>query len=73
MMVVSVLPCAVQVDLTWVQLDVLLLFKDAVDDGLQHLVQIQHADSLTEKQYVGDVSSASVLQGFFSKCVYLHI
>lgn len=45
----SVLPCAVQVDLTWVQLNILLLIKDAVDDGLQHLVQIQHANSLTSK------------------------
>lgn len=45
----SMLPHAVQVDLAWVQLNILLLVKDAVDDGLQHLMQIQHADSLTEK------------------------
>lgn len=45
----SVLPCAVQVDLTWVQLNILLLIKDAVDDGLQHLMQIQHPNSLTSK------------------------
>lgn len=44
----SVVPCAVEVDLTRVQLNVLPLIEDAVDDGLQHLVQIQHADSLKE-------------------------
>lgn len=38
---------AIQVDLTRIQLDILLLIKDAVDDGPQHLVQIWHADSLT--------------------------
>lgn len=42
----SVVPCSVQVDLTRVQLNVFLLIEDAVDDGLQHLVQIQHADGL---------------------------
>lgn len=42
----SVVPCSVQVDLTRVQLNVFLLIKDAVDDGLQHLVQIQHANGL---------------------------
>lgn len=47
----SVLPCAVQLDLTRVQLNVFLLIKDAVDDGLQHVMQIQHANSLTPKQY----------------------
>lgn len=59
----SFLPRAVQVDLTWVQLNVLLLVKDAVDDGLQHLVQIQHANSLTAETYhmSGNISSASVL------------
>lgn len=44
----SVVPCAVEVDLTRVQLNVLPLIEDAVDDGLQHLVQIQHANSLKE-------------------------
>lgn len=29
-----VLPCAVQVDLAWIQLNILLLIKDAIDDGL---------------------------------------
>lgn len=47
----SDLPCAVQVDLTWVKFNVLFLIKDAVDDGLQHLMQIQHANSLIAKQY----------------------
>ena len=45
------LPRAVQVDLTRVQLDVLLLIKDAINDGLQHLMQIQHANSLPAKPY----------------------
>lgn len=49
MCAVTCLP-AIQVDLTRVQLDILLLIKDAVDDGLQHLVQIWHANSLTAKQ-----------------------
>lgn len=48
--VLGLLPCSVQVDLTWVQFNILLLIKDAVDDGLQHLMQIQHANSLTAKQ-----------------------
>lgn len=47
----SDLPCAIQVDLTWVKFNVLFLIKDAVDDGLQHLVQIHHANSLRAKQY----------------------
>lgn len=47
----SVLPCAVQVNLTWVQLNVFLLIKDAVDHGLQHLMQIQHTNSLRAKHY----------------------
>lgn len=47
---VCVLPGAVQVDLTRVQLNVLPLIKDAVDDGFQHLMQIQHPDSLTAEK-----------------------
>lgn len=42
---------AIQVDLTRVQLDILLFIEDAADDGLQHLVQIWHANSLTAKQH----------------------
>lgn len=45
-----VLPCAVQVNFTRVQLNVLLLIKDAIDDGFQHVMQIQHANRLTAKQ-----------------------
>lgn len=42
-------PCSVEVDLTRVQLNVFLVIEDAVDDGLQHLVQIQHANGLGER------------------------
>lgn len=40
------LPGSVEVDLTRVQLNVLLLIEDAVDDGLQHFMQVQHAHCL---------------------------
>lgn len=47
-----ILPCAVQVDLTWIQFNIFLLIKDAIDDGLQHLMKIQHANSLAVKQTI---------------------
>lgn len=34
----SVAPCAIQVDFTRVQFDVLLFVKDAIDDWLQNLM-----------------------------------
>lgn len=62
---------AIQVDLTRVQLDILLFIKDAVDDGLQHLVQIWHANSLTAKQpppkHHTSISVPSVLQAGYTK------
>lgn len=64
---------AIQVDLARVQLDILLFIKDAVDDGLQHLVQIWHANSLPAKQqqqqpkHHTSISVPSVLKAGYTK------
>lgn len=59
------LPGSVQVNFTRVQLNVLLLLKDAVNDGLQDLMKVQHPHSLP-------VHNTSHLQSIHSRLFYIY-